>query len=153
MDWDWQALATALRERRKTLGLTQEQLADRAGMHVATIKDYEAGREYTRFPKSWNALEPELGWAAGSALATLKGGRPTIVDSVPDRNYTREPFKATVEIIRDATYGIVAYVAPDTPFSKVREAERQTIELFRQRGLLPPEEDVEQEVAQGGDNP
>jgi transcriptional regulator with XRE-family HTH domain len=77
MDWDWTALATALRDRRKALRLTQEELADQAGVHTATVKDYEAGKTYTRMPKSWAALEHVLGWAPGSARAVLEGGEPT----------------------------------------------------------------------------
>lgn len=78
MDWDWTALATALKDRRSDLRLTQEELAERAGVHTGTIKDYEAGKAYTRMPKSWSALERALGWAPGSARDVLQGGAPTI---------------------------------------------------------------------------
>ena len=78
MDWDWTALATALKDRRNDLRLTQEELAERAGVHTGTIKDYEAGKAYTRMPKSWSALERALGWASGSARDVLQGGAPII---------------------------------------------------------------------------
>lgn len=78
MEWDWTALATALKERRKALRLTQEELADRAKIHTGTIKDYEAGKAYTRLPRSWSALELTLGWAPGSAREVLEGGAPTV---------------------------------------------------------------------------
>src|ERR1700758_4012434 len=92
MDWDWTALATALRGRRKALRLTQEELADQAGVHTATVKDYEAGKVYTRMPKSWGALERVLGWAPGSARAVLEGSEPTVIsESANDHSSAPEP--------------------------------------------------------------
>jgi transcriptional regulator with XRE-family HTH domain len=86
MDWDWTALGVALRTRREVLRLTRPELGLRAGVHPATIKNYEAGdRAYNKIPKSVALLETALGWGAGSALAILKGGEPTLLpeDSAP----------------------------------------------------------------------
>jgi predicted transcriptional regulator len=94
MDWDWTALATALRERRKALRLTQEELAEHAGIHTGTIKDYEAGKAYTRMPKSWSALERVLGWSPGSAQTVLEGGAPTVImgdDDVHSLSQSQDP--------------------------------------------------------------
>lgn len=113
MDWDWIALGTALRSRRKDLRLTQEELAGRAGVHTGTIKDYEAGKPYTRMPKSWAAIERAVSWAPGSALAVLKGGAPTVIVG-PDGVYPppQDPYqplseRLPVSILNELTSGEV----------------------------------------------
>lgn len=40
-----EALGAAIRERRKQLGLTQRQLAERVGTHRGYLSSIEAGRE------------------------------------------------------------------------------------------------------------
>jgi DNA-binding XRE family transcriptional regulator len=94
MEWDWTALGTALRSRRKDLRLTQDELAEQAGVHVGTIKDYEAGKTYTRMPKSWSAIERAVNWAPGSAQAILQGGAPTVIAG-PDGAYAspQDPYQ------------------------------------------------------------
>jgi transcriptional regulator with XRE-family HTH domain len=75
---DWDRLARAIRERRRVLDLTQQQLADAARVTRTTVKNLEGARKPTsRLPSSMGALEQALGWAVGSGEAVLAGGEPT----------------------------------------------------------------------------
>lgn len=92
MDWDWVALGSALRARRRVLRLTQEEAAKQAGVSTASIKNYEQGRKtYERIPRSVIAYAETLGWAPGAVQTVLAGGEPilaeppTVAAGVPDR--------------------------------------------------------------------
>lgn len=45
------ALIRFIKERRKTLGLTQNELADRAGVGLRFIRDLEQGKQTLRMDK------------------------------------------------------------------------------------------------------
>ena len=70
---DWKALAVAVRQRRDELGLTQEQVTERDGPSVATVRLIEsAGRDrYQHFTLA--ALERALDWPKGRCRAILAG--------------------------------------------------------------------------------
>jgi DNA-binding XRE family transcriptional regulator len=77
---DWDRLARAIRERRRVLDLTQQQLADAARVTRTTIKNLEGARQpKKRLPSSMAAVEKALGWAIGSGEAVLSGGEPILV--------------------------------------------------------------------------
>lgn len=71
-----QRIAQAFRELRAERGLTQEQLAHRAGLTLSGYRPYESGRRYLRgdqlarfaeaFGVSTDALRQKLGYGAGS---------------------------------------------------------------------------------------
>ncbi|MGW3491952.1 helix-turn-helix domain-containing protein [Streptomyces sp. NPDC001054] len=77
MTRDWTRLAKAVEARRKTLGLSQVQLADKAGVSESTVQNLEAGHRRTRMPTSLPGVERALGWAPESAASILTGGEPT----------------------------------------------------------------------------
>lgn len=72
----WAALATAIRAAREARGLTQEALADLAGIHEGSVQNLESGKARTRIPPSLTKVEPHLGWETGSGRAILDGGEP-----------------------------------------------------------------------------
>jgi DNA-binding XRE family transcriptional regulator len=63
--------------------MTQEELADKAGVSVDTVQAIELGRRTTFRAATKNALETALGWKRGSIDAILAGGNPTVDDTVP----------------------------------------------------------------------
>jgi transcriptional regulator with XRE-family HTH domain len=77
--YDWTRLADAIRARRTDLGLTQAQLATKAGVATLTVRNLEGGRQFTRIAPSLVLVENALGWEAGSARSVLEGGEPTLV--------------------------------------------------------------------------
>jgi transcriptional regulator with XRE-family HTH domain len=69
--YDYKRLAHALRDARSQLGITQAELAKRAGVYVSTIQNLEGRRTPKEWPQSIGAVERELGkpegWARGVA--------------------------------------------------------------------------------------
>lgn len=61
--------------RRDSLGLSQEALADRAGLNPKTISTLEAGKHWP-VAKTRRALEPALGWDEGDFEKIADGGFP-----------------------------------------------------------------------------
>lgn len=73
----WGKLASAVRAAREARGLSQEALADLAGVSEGSVQNLESGQSRTRMPPTIAKIEPHLGWAEGSARAILDGGEPT----------------------------------------------------------------------------
>lgn len=73
---DWRRLAQFIKTRRSNLGLTQGDLAERAGVSLGVITDLESGRSRGRFPHKLPLVEVALGWEPNSAASVLDGERP-----------------------------------------------------------------------------
>lgn len=67
-----EALGQAFREARKGAGLTQQALAERAGVHVATIKRIESGRVDPAYGRMF-ALAREIGVPLASIFVSARG--------------------------------------------------------------------------------
>ena len=72
-------LAGLVRERRRALGLTQPQVAERADVSVELVRRVETNRTNVRRTEKIEGLEHALEWAPGSIRAVLAGGMPTDV--------------------------------------------------------------------------
>ncbi|MFF1961028.1 helix-turn-helix domain-containing protein [Streptomyces sp. NPDC058220] len=77
MSQDWARLAEVIKRARKGLGLTQVQMAKRAGVGFSTYQRLEGGKGFTDWPPSLDHVERAVGWSRGSARAVLAGGKPT----------------------------------------------------------------------------
>jgi transcriptional regulator with XRE-family HTH domain len=147
MDADWERLAGAIQARRQVLNLSQQQLANAAGVARTTVKNLEGARTPTRLPSSVAAIERELGWKAGSARAVLAGGEPTLTPNEPDLEgtYLREPVSEgdLVGLIHNVVFDAVIATAPDTPLSEVRKIEERALEMARRAGFGPPRKRAE----------
>lgn len=76
----WERLGAAIAHRRYRLGLTQEQVADRAALSVNTIRHLENGGKgrMLTLPK----IDEALGWVAGAGcVAVLDGDEPRLTES------------------------------------------------------------------------
>lgn len=81
MDLDYAALGEAIRRSRILADLTQQALADRAGVSRATISNLESGRvPLARIPTSLRDVARSLGWPAERAAEILRGGQVTADD-------------------------------------------------------------------------
>jgi transcriptional regulator with XRE-family HTH domain len=69
-----QLIARTVRHRRKQLGLTQGEVAARAGISRQAVADVEAGHRDSR-DKTLTVVEQALGLNAG-ALSALRAGAP-----------------------------------------------------------------------------
>lgn len=82
-DGDWTRLADYVRAARTALGLTQRELAAKAGIGFTTVQLLESAAPRTRLPDTIPAVEAALGWAPGSARSVLLGGEPESVMTLP----------------------------------------------------------------------
>lgn len=74
-------LAKAARERRKELGLTQAQVAQRGDLSVELLRMIENNRSGRLQKAKAQGLEHALEWGPGSVTAVLAGGLPTLANS------------------------------------------------------------------------
>lgn len=80
--------ARAFAERRRELGLTQEQVAQRGGIVVRTVQGFEAGRWPNHSSRA--RLEEAVGWAPGeidrvAGSRSLNGDNPDAMLQAMDR--------------------------------------------------------------------
>lgn len=73
---DSKHLGMCIRERRNRLGLTQEQLANKAGVNTVTVSLLENGRQGPPRGGTTQRLEQALHWKAGAIDHMLQGGDP-----------------------------------------------------------------------------
>jgi transcriptional regulator with XRE-family HTH domain len=72
-----EALGEEVRRRRDQLRLTQEEIAERGGLSVGTIRKIETGRAGQLHPRTRHGLERALKWETGSVDAVLEGRPPS----------------------------------------------------------------------------
>ncbi|MEU5424209.1 helix-turn-helix transcriptional regulator [Streptomyces olivoreticuli] len=77
----WKRLGVAIRRERERQGLSQAELAERAGVSVGSVKNAETGgAPKRRKPYTLALIETALGWESGAVDAILEGHpqpRPT----------------------------------------------------------------------------
>jgi transcriptional regulator with XRE-family HTH domain len=115
MTRDWAKLAGAIRAAREARGLTQIDLAEKAGVSEGTIQNLESNEPRRRIPPSLAKVEPHLGWAAGSGLAVLEGGEPTLVPVVHEASATLKAARSADKIRDDLPLRIVDELESDGP--------------------------------------
>lgn len=73
---DRERVAKYVVARRGALGLTQEQLAERAGVTVKTIYNLESGGRWPQ-ARTRGAIEEALHWRPGDLVRIAEGQEPT----------------------------------------------------------------------------
>ena len=75
----WTHLGDTIRRHRETAGLTQQALADAAGVSLRTVGSYERGDTTpdSGIPAGFRKVARVLGWAPNSIEDILAGGSPT----------------------------------------------------------------------------
>jgi transcriptional regulator with XRE-family HTH domain len=76
---DLERVGELVRTRRGVLGLTQQQLAEKAGIDTGTISSLELGQTWP-WAKNRSRIDQALGWRPGSLEEVRHGGEPTLVD-------------------------------------------------------------------------
>lgn len=108
----WARLATAIRAAREARGLSQEALAERAGVAEGSVQNLEAGKPRNRMPQTIAKIEPHLGWAEGSGRLILDGGDPIPAGSTPGEDSSEA---STDKIRRKYSLRIVDELESDDP--------------------------------------
>ena len=86
----WDALAVAVRARRKELSLTQADVAAAGHVSVELVRNIETRRRTPGRlnPRKARGIEEALRWESGSVDAVLAGGVATPAEPKPDPDET-----------------------------------------------------------------
>ncbi len=87
MPRDWAAVATAITTRLAELEMTQQELAARSGVSVATLRQLQRGMDRRRNPRTLAAVSSALRWPAGYLGDVAEGqdvARP-VANALPRR--------------------------------------------------------------------
>ena len=100
-----QRVAAAFIERRSALKLTQEQVAQRGGIVVRTVQNFEAGR----WPNSRSRalLEKAVGWEPGEITRLAEPPRPELDPKLVElaSRLTHEEREALIRFLRGLDEG------------------------------------------------
>jgi transcriptional regulator with XRE-family HTH domain len=134
MDQDWMRLADAIRQARQAAGMTQVDLADKAGIAEGSVQNLESGRTRNRIPQSLAKVEAALGWAVGSGVSILRGAAgPVTVEPIGGGHVIARLPEAEVQ---DAVTLAAIAVTDGLTAREIRELSQRVIEDLKQRGLL-----------------
>jgi transcriptional regulator with XRE-family HTH domain len=74
---DWDAVATAIKNRLAELDMTQAELAARAGVALMTVRELQHNlKPRRRSPRTLGAVSEALGWASDQIARILDGEHP-----------------------------------------------------------------------------
>lgn len=145
-------LGRLIRIQRDELGLSQAQLAERAKIHVNTMGRLEAGATRQRQSGTWSKLEVALEWPQDFIADFLAG---EVDETALAGNLRRDPVPEgdLTGMIHDVMFEVFGYAAPDTPLSKIREAELIALEVAKKYGYVPALRQPKASGNQGGEDP
>lgn len=139
----WARLGRALRTAREQRRLSQEELADLAGVSVGSVQSLEAGTvPKARMPITLPPVAQALGWPAGAPEAVLGGEDPPAADGewrdvpVPQQLLDEERVAGimTNAMVRATEHATAA---------EIRAATRIALDEFRRQGLFPETNSVQ----------
>ncbi|ANZ17480.1 helix-turn-helix transcriptional regulator [Streptomyces noursei] len=91
----WKRLAVAIRRERERQGLSQAELAERAGVSVGSVKNAESGTApKRRKPYTLTHIESALGWQPGTVDDFLRGEVITPAPELPRVRTTGDAMQA-----------------------------------------------------------
>ncbi|MFH8410678.1 helix-turn-helix domain-containing protein [Streptomyces sp. NPDC018019] len=134
MERDWRRLADAIKRARESAGMTQVDLAERAGMSESSVQNLESGLPRTRIPRTLAKVEEALGWAAGSGVDLLDGAPgPVSISKEAGGFYIA---KLSEDELYDAISMSAIAVTDNLTAREIREVSRRVVEELKRRGLV-----------------
>lgn len=135
-DDPWKDLGSMISERRRELGMrTQQDLADAAGVSVATVTRLESGRPLVRRSWTWAAVEQALDWPSGYFERYMRHRTPPQVITLSE-DRLKNPDSTVRRYIKDALQKNL----PDVTVSQALAAENAVVEALisalREEGFL-----------------
>lgn len=128
----WARLGQAFAAARKTQGLTQDELAERAGVSIGSVQRTEAGSvPKARIPITLHPIAKALGWPDDAVDNVLEGGDPpeTWKDVSVQHHVSAERLE---EIIGSAMLRTLDSASP----AEIRAATAAALDAFRREGLI-----------------
>jgi transcriptional regulator with XRE-family HTH domain len=130
----WARLGRALRTAREQRRLSQDELAERAGVSTASVQSLEAGTvPKSRMPITLAPVAQALGWPTGAAAAVLEGEAP------PDSGWRDVPV-AQHQLDEERVAGIMTNAmvraTEHATAAEIRAATKIALDELRRQGLL-----------------
>lgn len=137
----WARLGQALRTARAHRGLTQQELAESAGVSARAVQDAEGGTvPKARMPQSIDKIAAALGWPEGGVIAILNG--VTEAGGWQDTPVRRHLAEEKVEGI--LTNAMVRAMS-GTPAEEIRAATKIALDELRRQGFISETDGVQPE--------
>lgn len=136
----WARLGHALRAAREARGLTQEDLADLAGVSGRSVQEAEAGTvPKKRMPYTIGRIASALGWPEGAVPAILDGAAPPGGDWRPVSVQAQVDEETATGIITSAMVQASENVTP----AEIRKATRLALDALRRHGVITETDGVQ----------
>ncbi|MEV8354665.1 helix-turn-helix domain-containing protein [Streptomyces niveus] len=136
----WARLGKALRTARARRGLTQQDLADLAGVSARSVSDAEGGTvPKARMPQSIDKIAAALGWPEGGVAALLEGAAPEAGgwQDVPVRQHLAE------ERVEGILTSAMVRAMSGTPAAEIRAATKIALDELRKQGFITETDGVQ----------
>jgi transcriptional regulator with XRE-family HTH domain len=128
----WARLGRALRQARLASGLSQDQVAEQAGVSTASIQTVEAGKvPKSRMPYTISPIARVLGWPPGAVDAVLEGAEPP--GGWRDVSVQQQ---IDAECIAAAITNAMVRATEHATAAEIRDATRIALEELRRKGLI-----------------
>jgi transcriptional regulator with XRE-family HTH domain len=129
----WARLGRALRTTREHRGLTQQEVADLAGVSARSVRDAEAGAvPKARMPYTISRIAAALDWPEGAIDAVLAGAGP------PGGEWQDVPVQAQVdeETVTGLIDSAMVRAMNNATPAEIREATRLAVDALRRHGVI-----------------
>ncbi|MFF9639433.1 helix-turn-helix domain-containing protein [Streptomyces bacillaris] len=140
----WARLGRKLKQARLAQGLKQSDIADEAGVSLASVQSAEAGTvPKSRMPITLSPIAAALGWRPGSVDVVLQGGEPYLDTSEPA--WRDVPVQQQIDEERLAGIMTTAMVraTEHATAAEIRAATRIALDELRRQGYLPETDGVQ----------
>lgn len=128
----WARLGQAIATARKSQGLRQEDLAERAGVSLGSVQNAEAGAvPKARMPQTLHPIAKALGWPDGAIDDILAGGAPP--GGWSDVSVQQQVDAERLEV--EMTNAIVRATDAATS-ADIKAAAKAAIDVLRQHGMI-----------------
>lgn len=134
---DLPRLARAVKERRLALRLALLKAAKQAELAKDTWRHVEDGRRARDV--TYAAMEPVLGWAAGSCRSILAGGTPTLAApsaTDPSVILAEVPEGDLAKTVRRVVESATIATTDDLTAEKIRNLSARVVEDLRREGVI-----------------
>lgn len=134
----WARLGDAIQRARIAARLNQAELAERAGVSLASVQNAEAGRvPKLRAPTTLPKITEALGWAPDAADNILEGAPAP----APWRSTT--PPRLSAERLEGVFTGAIVRAMDTATSAEIKAAVKDAVEALRREGLLDGDDDVQ----------
>lgn len=128
----WARLGQAFAAARKTQGLTQEELADQAGVSLGSVQRAEAGSvPKSRIPITLHPIAKALGWP-DSAVDDVLEGR----DAPDGWRDVSVQHHVSAERLEEIVSGAMLRTMDSATAAEIKAATAAALDAFRREGII-----------------